>query len=254
MTRLTQADKVCIDLFSGLGGFSQAFRDHPEWSVVEVEIDYRLEPDLWADVTELRPEDLPEPDVVLASPPCPAFSPAAIAANWHRDDAENLLPQRREVVQATRVVYHTLWLIQGLEPKWWWLENPRGMLRRVAPFEPQGSITYCQFGTPYMKPTDLYGHHPPSFHYPSCKRGERCHSSPGEVDGKTRQDTYSYEGLEEQAPRSLAVHPALSQAIAKVPENVSEFVLWSVENPDSHPRESPAPNGAQRTLAEAEPA
>ena len=68
-----------IDLFAGLGGFSAAFTDSPQWSVTTVDIDESFDPDITADVCDLGCGDLPDPDVVLASPPCKCFS---VAAAW----------------------------------------------------------------------------------------------------------------------------------------------------------------------------
>lgn len=45
---------------------------------------------------------------------------------------------------------------EGRAPEWWWLENPRGRMRRYLD-EPTGSITLCQYGYDWQKPTDLWG-------------------------------------------------------------------------------------------------
>lgn len=57
-----------LDLFSGMGGWSQAFRDRGH-EVVRVELDPRFEAEIHADILSLTPKDLPGPwDIVLASP------------------------------------------------------------------------------------------------------------------------------------------------------------------------------------------
>jgi hypothetical protein len=72
--------KVCLDLFAGLGGFSAAFADSDEWDIYTVEIDDDFDPDLCADVLDLRASDLleliGEHDhlVVLAGHPCTFFT------------------------------------------------------------------------------------------------------------------------------------------------------------------------------------
>ena len=45
--------KLCIDLCSGLGGFSQAFRDDPAWEVITVDINPKFKPTIVADVCNL---------------------------------------------------------------------------------------------------------------------------------------------------------------------------------------------------------
>ena len=59
--------RVCLDLFSGLGGrrdvehgFSSAFQAADGWDVITVDILDEFNPDLCADVLSLRPSDLLE--------------------------------------------------------------------------------------------------------------------------------------------------------------------------------------------------
>jgi len=162
----------CLDLFCGLGGFSQSFADSERWQVTTVDIEDRFDPDIQADVFELRPSDFDtEFDVVLASPPCTQFSLAA--SRYERFvDGEPQTPNARDAVG---LVYHTLGLIKGLTPRYWVLENPQGYLRQVLG-DPTGRVTYCQYGTDWMKPTDLWGAHPPGLSYRSCAYGDDCHA------------------------------------------------------------------------------
>jgi len=142
--------RTCLDLFAGLGGFSAAFADADGWEVVTVDIDERFEPDIRADVLDLRPADLPEADVVLASPPCVAFSLAQPhTENWDLDTHAPISDRARESVA---LVYHALGLIRALAPRYWFLENPTGRLRWFLN-DPTGNVTYCQYGEDYQKPT-----------------------------------------------------------------------------------------------------
>jgi len=50
-------DYAALDLFCGLGGFSAAFQDSDRWTVTAVDIEDRFDPDITADVFELRPSD-----------------------------------------------------------------------------------------------------------------------------------------------------------------------------------------------------
>jgi len=199
--------RVCLDLFAGLGGFSQAFEDADEWRVVQVDIEERFEPDIRADVLDLRPADLPDADVVLASPPCNVFSKAAAWQNhWDEDGA----PQTDAARDSITLVFHTLGLIRALSPEYWFLENPEGHLRRFLG-RPTGSVTYCQYGAPYMKPTDLWGEHPPMT-YRRCRATEDCHDHGSLEDDRDK--------------RPLPRDPAER---AKVPRELSEAILDAVE-------------------------
>lgn len=42
---------------------------------------------------------------------------------------------------------------------------------------PRYTVTYCQYGTPYMKPTDLWTNHSDPQFKPMCKNGDPCHVS-----------------------------------------------------------------------------
>lgn len=119
-----------LDLCSGLGGFSQAFKDiHHE--VITVDVEPRFNPTICKDVMELQPKDFSQYgqfDVILASPPCNCFSIASVYRHW---DKTTKKPKDEQTKQAIRLVGHVLWLIINLNPRFWVLENPRGMLRNV---------------------------------------------------------------------------------------------------------------------------
>jgi len=206
-----------LDLFSGLGGASQAMEEDPKWDVITVDNQERFNPDICEDVLNLTPEDfrnLPRFDLIWASPPCTQFTVAQLYRNWKREDGF-YIPKNRKTVEHIRLVYHTIWLINELDPNFWFLENPTGMLRKVIG-EPKGKITYCQYGFDWMKPTDLWGNHPPSFEYRSCSPGNDCHQTAGRGFDSGTQSSH----IRDPAERS------------KVPRGVSEAVKESVENPE----------------------
>jgi hypothetical protein len=212
---------VCVDLFAGLGGFSAAFDDADDWRTLTVDIEERFDPDLLADVLDLRPSDLLyhlgydrdeiETLVVLASPPCTAFSMAA--SGTHLDgDGRPVSPWGRE---SLALVHHTVGLITGLAPDWHFIENPMGGMRGVLG-QPDAHIWFCQYGASRAKPTDLWGDLPPSFDARRCKNGnDDCHheSAPRGSDTGTQASDLS------TAER------------AKLPYELSEAVRDAVENP-----------------------
>jgi hypothetical protein len=216
--------KVCVDLFCGLGGFSAAFEDAKDWHVVTVDIESRFDPDVQADVLELRPADildaLPVAEwddmdlfVVLASPPCTQFSLAASSLERIVDGE----PQTPEAREAVALAHHTIGLIQGMAPDYWWVENPRGYLRQFLG-DPQTTVTYCQYGMDYMKPTDLWGEFPKSWHPRSCNHGDECHAynTDGDHGGKGNCEVIA-DGAAERA---------------LVPYELSQSILDAVGAPD----------------------
>jgi hypothetical protein len=55
------------------------------------------------------------------------------------------------------IVKKTLAIINELNPKYFFIENPRAMLRK-QPFMtmPRKTVTYCKYGLPYQKATDIW--------------------------------------------------------------------------------------------------
>jgi len=199
-----------LDLFCGLGGFSSAFADSDRWQVTTVDIEARFDPDIQADVFDLRPSDFDtEFDVILASPPCTQFSIAA-------SSLERIVggePQTEDARDAVALAFHTVGLIRGLSPAFWVLENPRGYLRQFLG-DPAATVTYCQYGEDYMKPTDLWGHHPP-MSYRRCTTGSGCHktNTDGEHGGLGNCDVMGRDPAER----------------AKVPDALSESIREACE-------------------------
>jgi len=167
--------EAVLDLFCGLGGFSAAFEDSDRWDVTTVDIGARFDPDITADVFDLRPSDFETDfDVVLASPPCDVFSLANTRQRyWDADEEAPSDPKARDHIA---LIHHAVGVIRGLAPTFWFLENPRGRLRWVLD-EPAATVTYCQYGESYQKPTDLWGVHPPGLTYRSCSQGTTCHTT-----------------------------------------------------------------------------
>jgi len=211
-----------LDLFCGLGGFSAAFADSDDWDVTTVDIEGRFDPDIQADVFDLRPSDFEQDfDVVLASPPCTQFSIAASSL----ERIVNGEPQTDDAADAVALAHHTIGLIEGLNPVYWVLENPRGYLRQFLG-DPQATVTYCQYGMAYMKPTDLWGDHPP-MSYRRCTTGSTCHAynTDGDHGGKGNCEVMdkSRTAFQQSTSGSNAA------ARAKVPYDLSDAIREACE-------------------------
>lgn len=140
-----------LELFSGTGSIGKVFQ-RQGWEVVSVDIDGSFGCTICADIRDVDPVSLLEKygrlDVVWASPPCTEYSCARTYAKTPRD-----------LEGADGLVRKALEIIECLQPRWWFIENPAsGLLkdRAVVRDLPCVVVDYCQFGTTYRKRTAIW--------------------------------------------------------------------------------------------------
>lgn len=172
-----------VEMFAGTRSIGKAFeaKGHKvfsiEWSKEFENID------LCKDIYEVTAEEIIEkfgkPDVIWASPDCTSYSIAAISHHRKRDENGNLSPVSDYAKFCDRVNQHVLNLIMTLSPKYWFIENPRGGMRKMDFMHglPRYTVTYCQYGDNRMKPTDIWTNHPDPKFKPMCKNGDSCHEA-----------------------------------------------------------------------------
>lgn len=172
-----------LELFAGTRSIGKAFveKGHEVFSV-EWNKDFD-DIDLYADIGQISAQDILErfghPDVIWASPDCTSYSIAAISHHRRQGENGDLIPVSDYAKFCDRVNQHVLRLILALSPKYWFIENPRGGLRKMEFMEglPRYTITYCQYGDTRMKPTDIWTNHPNPQFKPPCHNGDPCHIS-----------------------------------------------------------------------------
>jgi len=91
---------------------------------------------------------------VWASPPCTYFSVASIGHHWNKDNT----PKTEQAKLGVMIVQKTLDIIKFLKPDYFFIENPRGKLRKLDVVKgiPRTTICYCKYGEDRMKPTDIW--------------------------------------------------------------------------------------------------
>lgn len=168
-----------LELFAGTRCISQAFerKGHQcftvEWSKKFDNIS------LYEDINNLTPEIVyklcgGKPDVIWASPDCATYS---VAALYRHRKAPHYLPKSDYAKFCDKTNTHLIKLIKEINPKLYFIENPRGVMRKMPFMEglPRYTVTYCQYGDIRMKPTDIWTNHPNPNFRPACKPGMPCH-------------------------------------------------------------------------------
>ena len=170
-----------LDLFCGTKSISNAFAAQGH-EVYTVDWDARFCPTLCADIGALTAQDIIKlcggrPDVIWASPDCTTYSIAAISRHRRRDQDGNLCPVSDYAKKCDEYNAHLIALIKELNPRFWFIENPRAGMRKMNFMKglPRYTVTYCKYGDRRMKPSDIWTNHPDPQFKPPCKNGDGCH-------------------------------------------------------------------------------
>ena len=208
-----------LELFAGTRSIGKAFEACGH-EIFSVEWDKSFgDIDLYADILQVTSDEIVEkfgrPDVIWASPDCSSYSIAAISHHRQRDENGNLAPVSDYAKFCDRVNQHVLCLILALSPKYWFIENPRGGMRKMDFMNglPRYTVTYCQYGDTRMKPTDIWTNHPDPKFKPMCSNGAPCHIS------APRGAKTGTQGLKGSKERSV-IPAKLCEHIVKICEEV----------------------------------
>lgn len=174
-----------LELFAGTRCISKAF-EKQGFKTYSIEWNKNFENiDLYEDVNNVTAEDIIKlcggiPDVIWASPDCTTYSVAGISHHRKKDKITgNLEPTSEYAKFCDKTNIHVLNLIKELKPKYYFIENPRGGLRKMDFIKglPRYTVTYCQYGDTRMKPTDIWTNYPEPNFKPICHNGDKCHES-----------------------------------------------------------------------------
>jgi hypothetical protein len=166
-----------IELFSGTKSFSKV-AESLGYLTFTVDNDKKLEPDLavnllvksnWNLIEYSRfsyknKVNLKPLNILWASPPCTAFSVASIGTHWI-GGKKKYIPKTKEAEIGIELLDNTIKYISVIKPLFWFIENPRGIMRKVIDkiFKKYGvkdycrvTVSYCQYGDTRRKPTDIW--------------------------------------------------------------------------------------------------
>ena len=180
--------ETMIELFSGSGVMSDTAETKGIYSL-RVDYNEKLPIDLKIDmlddkaVSDLIKNYKGSINYVWASPPCTTFSVASISTHW-TGGRQAYVPKTQASRNGLKILENTIRIITELKPEYWYIENPRGVMRKVIDklFKKHGvtgvirhTVTYCQYGEDRMKPTDVWTNNPNWVSKPMCKNGAPCH-------------------------------------------------------------------------------
>lgn len=172
-----------LELFAGTRSIGKAFEAKGH-EVFSVDWDKDFENiNLYADIGTLTADEIlqkfGQPDVIWMSPDCATFSVAAISKHRRQNKETGSLDPISDYAKFCDTVdQNALKLIKELQPKFYFIENPRGGMRKMEWMKgyPRYTVTYCQYGETRMKPTDIWTNHPDPQFKPPCKNGDPCHT------------------------------------------------------------------------------
>jgi hypothetical protein len=200
-----------LELFAGTRSIGKAFEAKGH-EVFSVEWDKSFDNiNLYADIGGLTSKDVIKkfgrPDVIWASPDCTTYSIAAISHHRRQEEGGNLAPKSEYAKFCDKVNKNVLDLIAELKPRFYFIENPRGAMRKMDFMKGlyRYSVTYCQYGDKRMKPTDIWTNHPYPRFKPMCKNGDSCHEA---APRGAKTGTQGLNGSKERSviPKALCEH------------------------------------------------
>ena len=207
-----------LELFAGTRSIGKAFEAHGH-EVFSVEWDKNFKDiDLYKDIGTLSVKEIIDkfgkPDVIWASPDCTSYSVAAISHHRRKNEKTGSLDPITDYAKfCDKVNQHVIELIKELNPKYYFIENPRGGMRKMEWMKdmPRYTVTYCKYGEERMKPTDIWTNHPNPKFLPPSKNGDPDHIK------APRGSRTGTQGLKNAVERSR-IPVALCEHIVKICE------------------------------------
>lgn len=191
-----------LELFAGSRSIGKEAEKQGH-NVFSIDINNFKDIDLVIDILDLKKEMIPfKPDFIWASPPCTTFSIASIGHHWK----ENRQPKTKEAVKGLEILNKTLSIFKWFPDAMFFMENPRGMMRKKVKGIDRTTITYCSYGDKRMKPSDIWSNNIYDMFNPNgwkprpmCWNGNtKCNHEPAPRGSKT-----GTQGLKDNYERSI---------------------------------------------------
>jgi len=196
-----------LELFCGTKSFTKVAKKYVGLTITS-DIDKSFEPDICASVFDLN-FSKNEFDIIWASPPCETFSIASVSHHWNKDRT----PKGDKAKNGLKILEKTISIIKEVKPKYWFIENPRGMMRKIIDERLKGldykreTVCYCRYGDTRMKPTDIWTN---CFEWKPVNK--MCHNGNPDHKSAPRGSRTGTQGLKDYKTRSI-IPPLLFEDI-----------------------------------------
>lgn len=221
-----------IELFSGSKSFSKVRESFGD-KIFTVDYIDKFNNDLTIDILKVQDNDFPNHnDVIWASPPCTTFSVASIGTHWEGGSGA-YVPKTEACKTGLKILEQTIKIISKRNPKYWYIENPRGVMRKVimkyfVKYKlnvVRQTIWYCQYGDVRGKPTDIWTN---NFNWkprPVCKNykynsegkiiNKHCHHESARRGAKTGTQGLKNDFFRSRIPKALFIELRNSEVTNK---------------------------------------
>ena len=176
-----------MELFAGSRSFSKVAEDFG-WNTFTVDWEQYGGIDYITDILKFDYSKVPNNiDVIWASPPCTTFSVASMGHHW-TGGKEAYIPKTESAKIGLQILEKTIEIIKKINPKYYIIENPRGMMRKMPQlkeFKPfLQTPWYWRYGDKRAKPTDIWSN--TNWVAKTCKNGNPdCHHERAPRGSKT---------------------------------------------------------------------
>lgn len=189
-----------LELFAGTKSIGKAAAELG-YDIFSTDVDNSFNTDYTTDLLDFDIKKVPwKPDIIWSSPPCTSFSIASHSHHWTKE----LEPLSDTAQIGYQLVEKTIEIINHFNPTYWYIENPRGLLRKfpiMKDLPNRNTVNYCQYNDSRWKPTDIWTNDMEWKPRPLCNDAKCQHNR------NTINDEYSFINKVESAriPHELCI-------------------------------------------------